>query len=275
MDKGLPWMENFDLGKTSACDYPEFTVAWVNTSLACIQAQESSNTTGGYKENITPAQIGAYRWFRGAEIARRFYRKNMNTVFACGVIASRQDKLKRLKEAIKNKSGASDIQKSLDKEEAKYTKIMSSMNCNQNMTEKATDKIIDRLSRSAMIEYCKYTFYLDYLEENVQSDFSKALIIDNSLGSQSGSNVPTNLEQANSIMASYGKKITTDRTRASDTMPKVVLAFQEMDRTYITHLLLVIIYDDYLKLRDQLNTYLSIVSQTFEKAYNAQDANQK
>ena len=53
------------------------------------------------------------------------------------------------------------------------------------------------------------------------------------------------------------------------------MAFQEMDRTYVTHLLLVIIYDDYLKLRDNLDKYMSIVSQTFEKAYNAQDANKR
>lgn len=76
-------------------------------------------------------------------------------------------------------------------------------------------------------------------------------------------------------MSSYTNKLESERTRANSTVPKAIMAFQEMDRTYITHLLLVIIYDDYLKLRDNLNSYMSIISQTFEKAYNAQDANKR
>lgn len=76
-------------------------------------------------------------------------------------------------------------------------------------------------------------------------------------------------------MNSYTNILESERSRAKSTVPKAIMAFQEMDRTYITHLLLVIIYDDYLKLRDNLNTYMSIISQTFEKAYNAQDANKR
>ena len=62
---------------------------------------------------------------------------------------------------------------------------------------------------------------------------------------------------------------------AIDVLPKAIVAFQEMDRTYVVHIMLTLLYDDYLKLRGQLNTYLTTIGQTFEKAYNAQDDNQR
>ncbi len=199
----------------------------------------------------------------------------MNAIFSCTVIATRKDKLEKLGSIIKGKSGASEIERSLEKEKKRYELLMTKMNCNQNMTSKGDDKIIDRLASSAMIEYCNYTYYLDYLDENIKSNFAQSLTIDANIGSQSGTNIATTTDQARSVFASYGNILESERSRANSTVPKAIMAFQEMDRTYITHLLLVIIYDDYLKLRDNLNTYMSIVSQTFEKAYNAQDANKR
>lgn len=58
---------------------------------------------------------------------------------------------------------------------------MTKMNCNKNMTPKADDKIVDRLASSAMIEYCSYTYYLDYLDANIRNNFSEAINIDNNI----------------------------------------------------------------------------------------------
>lgn len=152
---------------------------------------------------------------------------------------------------------------------------MSRMNCNQNRTESAEDKVIDRLSSSAMKEYCSYTYYLDYLEANLQSDFSEAEKAELSLRETSLQNRATTTEQAGKIWRTYQNMLESERSRAHETIPKAILAYQEMDRTYIAHILLVIIFDDYLKLRENLDTYLALISQTFEKAYNAQDAHQR
>jgi hypothetical protein len=198
----------------------------------------------------------------------------MNKIFACAIIASRQDKLQKLREVIKGKNGASDIEKSLEKEEKRYASLMANMNCNQNKTDSASDKVADRLASSAAKEYCKYTHYLDYLEANITSDFTEAMKIDAKI-TGTGAASPNTTDDAAKRMSSRISVLENERTRAQDTVPKAVMAFQEMDRTYIVHLLLVVIYDDYLKLREHLNTYLSIVSQTFEKAFNAQDANKR
>lgn len=230
---------------------------------------------GGFLENLTLSNLGNIPGFRTTEIARKIYRKNMNAVFGCAVLASRQDKLTRLEESIRWNSQASDIQKSLEKERKKYESLMSRMNCNQNRTESPEDKVIDRLSASAMQEYCSYTYYLDYLEANLQNDFSEAEKTELSLRDVTLQNRATTTEQAGKIWRIYQATIDSERSRAHETVPKSILAYQEMDRTYITHILLVIIFDDYLKLRGNLDTYLALISQTFEKAYNAQDARQR
>jgi tRNA threonylcarbamoyladenosine modification (KEOPS) complex Pcc1 subunit len=191
------------------------------------------------------------------------------------VIASRQDKLTRLSESIRGKSRASDIQQSLEKEKKRYESLMARMNCNQNRTEDAEDKVIDRLTNSAMKEYCSYTYYLDYLDANIENDFSRAEQVDGSIGIGMQNKQAKNTEAAAAQFRGYSNTLLSERNRANETVPKAVLAYQEMDRTYIAHILLVIIFDDYLKLRDNLNTYLALISQTFEKAYNAQDDRQR
>ena len=63
--------------------------------------------------------------------------------------------------------------------------------------------------------------------------------------------------------------------RAETTLPKALIAYREMQRTYGVHILLVMILDDYMTLRNNLDLYLSNISQLFEKANNAQDANKR
>lgn len=99
--------------------------------------------------------------------------------------------------------------------------------------------------------------------------------MDGKIGGNTGATEMGTTIAASTSMGQWMTTLDSERSRANSTLPKAIMAFQEMDRTYITHLLLIIIYDDYLKLRDNLNTYMSIVSQTFEKAYNAQDANKR
>lgn len=71
-------------------------------------------------------------------------------------------------------------------------------------------------------------------------------------------------------MGGFIGEITNEKTRAKSTLPKAIAAYNEMNRTYTIHLLLGVIYEDYRTLRDQLDTYMRGVTQTFLKAHNAQ-----
>jgi hypothetical protein len=273
--KWVIWNDTSGLGKITT-DYSEFTSAGFNSVMATISANIQDPT----EKAVIDAKLDALRnqstdLFRSAEVVRIQYRSNMNSIFSCAIIASRQDKLERLALAIKDNSNATDIKRKVENEQKRYEALMSTMNCNQAKSPSGTDKVVDRLASSAMVEYCKYTYYLDYLEANINNNYTEALQIDASIGSAVGNTTPKNTDTALEKIVSRNTTINSERNRAQDTVPKAVMAFQEMDRTYVVHLLLTIIYDDYLKLRDNFNTYVSAVSQTFEKGYNAQDANQK
>lgn len=46
-----------------------------------------------------------------------------------------------------------------------------------------------------------------------------------------------------------------------------------MDQTYGAHILLMFIYDDYIRLRKSLSSYMNLSSQLYQKANNAQSTN--
>ncbi len=132
---------------------------------------------------------------------------------------------------------------------------------------------MDRLSASATTEYCNYLYYTDYLKAQLENNASETSRIDAALAGKSGSLRTT--DRALSVLSSRQQSIERDLARATDTLPKALVAYREMERTYALHLVLVLIYDDYLKLRDNIDLYLSAVSQLFEKAFNAQDKNNR
>lgn len=130
------------------------------------------------------------------------------------------------------------------------------------------------LASSATTEYCSYRNYLDYLQENISTNYTEVLNIEKKIGNGGASQSnPTTLESAASAMTVRANQITNDIARANSTLPKALVAYREMERTYPLHIMFLIIYDDYLDLRQNTTTYLNAVSQLFEKANNAQSAN--
>lgn len=179
--KGVIWNETSGLGKITT-DYSEFTSAGFNS----LMSQISENIQDPTEKATIDTKLDALRnqssdLFRAAEVVRIQYRSNMNNIFSCAIIASRQDKLERLQIAIKDNSNATDIKRKLDNEQKRYESLMTTMNCNQAKTPNGTDKVVDRLASSAMVEYCKYTYYLDYLEANINNNYSEALAIDGAI----------------------------------------------------------------------------------------------
>ncbi len=61
--------------------------------------------------------------------------------------------------------------------------------------------------------------------------------------------------------------------RADTTLPKAMATLKEMDYTYSAHILLELIYNDYIRLRKALSSYMNISSQLYQKANNAQSTN--
>lgn len=271
--KWLPWMQGGkSLGKVEI-KYPSFDPTALNNTVDKVM-QDSSDQS--LVKSLS--SIGTFQGFRALEIARLQYRSNMNKIFSCAVAAGRSNQITKLQEIVKAKypSQSSDIQEKVKKEVDRYNRIKESIpNCDQNSSnEDGNQLIVDRLTQSTMVEYCTYSYYLDYLGANVENDYATMAQIENKVGNPASPRTASTISSAAQDMSSRMKSIQNELNRANDTLPKVLTAYREMERTYITHVLLVIIYDDYLTLRDNLNSYMSALSQLFEKANNAQDVNQ-
>ena len=88
-----------------------------------------------------------------------------------------------------------------------------------------------------------------------------------------GTQIPKNTDEWVNIAPRYHLDLSNEIIRADATLPKAIKSFQEMDQTYGAHVLLTLIYDDYIKLRKALSSYMNISSQLYQKANNAQSTN--
>jgi hypothetical protein len=257
------------------CKYPELTKDAINTEINCIENLESSDATA-LQDGVTMDSIGTSSiGFRTIEFARLMYRRNMNSIFSCAVIASRWAKLDSLNSILSGKQSGSEIQKSIEKERRRYETLRNDMVCDQNRPANSATWVVERLMKSSMKEYCQYSYYLDYVDANLRESYNSLSSTETKIWNGNTSKQAISMDAAKKEILSRGSIIEDERKRANEVLPKAIVAFQEMDRTYVIHVMLAFIYDDYLKLRNQLNTYLTTIGQTFEKAFNAQDDNQR
>ncbi len=188
--------------------------------------------------------------------------------------ASRVEKLRTISRLI-SKAGSSEIGKKLENDANKLEKLKDS-NCGTTVSKQSLTNFSQAIARSATVEYCSYVNYLDYLDATIQDNYTSVMNLEKKIGNggENQSN-PSTIASAAQAMSRRNIQIENDLVRARSTLPKVLVAYREMERTYTVHLMLIIIYDDYLELRENLNTYLNAVSQLFEKAKNAQQSANK
>ncbi len=260
-----------DLGKVTN-DYAEFTSQGQNAQMSKIISSEiyPSEKTKLQKE-LDPKRIGTFRGYKTAEIARIQYRNNMNKIFSCSVSASRIQVVTQLQKLIQQ-AGSKEINEKLKKDIQKL-KLNSPKNCSPTSSD-TMKSYPAAIVRSATTEYCSYLFYNEYLEAQIDQNQTQVFEIESKIGEWwENASLPSNMWDYANLFTSYSDQIQSNIARAQSTLPKALVAYREMERTYGVHIMLMIIYDDYLTLGQNLSTYLSAVSQFFEKVENAMSAN--
>ena len=268
-----PWNKEIkDVGSVEN-RYAELSAKAQNKKIAEIVNKEKYPTERAKLEaELDLSRIGAFEGFKAAEIARIEYRNNMNKIFSCAVIATRIEKTKKV-QALIQKTGSSEITEKL-KADIKKLEQLKPTSCATNMGTDALNDYSMALASSATAEYCSYRNYLDYIQANIDSNYTNIMQDEQKIGQADGNTGTTSTTESTlQSITSRADQIQSDIARAESTLPKALVAYREMVRTYDIHLMLVIIYDDYIELRQNLNIYLSAVSQLFEKAKNAQSSN--
>ncbi|MBC7503631.1 hypothetical protein H7169_01555 [Candidatus Gracilibacteria bacterium] len=261
-------------------DYPAFETNIVNITMAKWRnnPQVIGDEKIRLKSDLDMVRIGEFRGFKTLEVARIGYRSQMNALFACSVISSRIDTIDTLQKLIDKKisSKESEIRQKLKKEADRLKKNLTTLKCNppKSSDERKKGEMIVSLTNTATHKYCYYRHYLGYLDSNIV-DVTRTQNIEKGIGTGNGTTVSTVTSSWNSASLRYQSALSQEMIRADTTLPKAIRSLIEMDQTYGAHILLTIIYDDYIRLRKSLSSYMNISSQLYQKANNAQNANQQ
>lgn len=253
--------------------YPELTATAVNRQIARTESLSSLSPEERAKlqRDLDMGRIGNFSEYKTLEVARLQYRAAMNNLFACSVVESRLSILTKMREIIPTKN--SEIVHLLQKEERALQTQKSNLQCNSAGTNKIPT--MQELVNSATRQYCHYRYYLDYLDNALQNDRSALENIEKEIGTGSGTPTAYTVRDWQVSYQTYAQALDREIYRADTTLPRAMRAFRDMERAYPVHLMLVIIYDDYIRLRNNLSVYMNASTQLYMKAFNAQDANNR
>lgn len=254
--------------------YPEFEANTVNAWMEQQIDQEKSPLGKEYlKRALDPAYIGNFDGLKSLEAAQNVYHARLNTLFDCAVIESRMGIILGLQES-KALKWQSEILNMLKKEFIKLDVLQKQ--CLPSDKEKAkanptvfSREINTRMVNTAGLQYCHYRKYLSYLDSHLNTETTKTLETEHEIWQTEVKTLPPTSDIFTSELIKRQSQLRNEIYRANRSLPRAIVAFNEMQRTYAAHLLLTIVYDDYVRLRDNLNRYMTPVSQLFEKAYNA------
>ncbi len=270
-EDGKPWYSEATRNSQKVT-YPKLDTDSINTWISIQRAQaenESPTMRDAILQQLDPVRLGAIESSKVLEIAQVAYHARMNTTFDCAVIESRKNIIELLK---KTTLWQSEILEKIKKEEialdqkSKQCIPKDSSNKNQQSSIETTR---NRLINTTILQYCHYRKYLTYIESNMTENITAFNTIDWQIWESTNKQRIQDSESLQRILLRQKETIRNEIYRADRAIPRAIAAFKEMERTYAAHLLLVIIYDDYVKLRDNLARYMSSTSQLFEKAYNA------
>lgn len=282
-DEKQPWNKWLQEGEPAKrlvpkLTYPDLRSDAVNAWMEDQIEQERSPLWKEYlKQALDPTYIGSFGWLKTLEAAQNVYHARMNRLFDCAVIESRIGIILWLQES-KSLKWQSEILEKLKKEMETLSVLRKQCLPSDKETKGAnptvyTREINFRLVNTAWLQYCHYRKYLSYLDSNVNADITKTLETENNIGQDEDKSLPDTTDRSASELIKRQLQLDNEIDRADRSLPRAISAFNEMQRTYAAHLLLVIVYDDYVRLRDNLHKYMSPVSQLFEKAFNAMTPN--
>lgn len=190
----------------------------------------------------------------------------MGAIYTCAVMNAKIRITDNLLTKIPTKQ--SNLKERVTKQLLYTRKTMEQRGCREvkNTSELSLKK---SLLDNTTYQYCNYRQYLYYLD-----NASKKSISDYYNPHQgSASNAPNligNTDIAAQEIAHSAGKIRAEIAHTKEVYPQAMVAFNEFEKTYASHVLMEFILQDYIDLRDSLKQLLNPIGQVIYKASNAQ-----
>lgn len=223
-------------------------------------------------DELDRIRIGNFSGFKTLEIARLQYRTTMDNLFSCAIVESRLHIINDVQTRINAAFPAlrSEIQQQLEHEAERLQSHKNRMKCNP--AKKSNTSFMKEMVNSASKQYCHYRHYLLYLEQNLQNNQHFIQEIEKKLGDGSGTIIPLTSQEWVKTHNRYASSLNREIQRADNSLPLAMKTYKEMEKAYPAHLMMIILYDDYIRLRKNLASYMNASTQLYMKAYNAQSS---
>ncbi|HRI35942.1 MAG TPA: hypothetical protein PK765_02485 [bacterium] len=201
------------------------------------------------------------------DLAKCVYRETQNTLFACYAIETQLKIATEIRDQFTGNGRAKEV---LDAKVETLKKMQMGDGTNESVCATVNvegPELKKALLKNSSVHMCRYVYYLGYLHANATNN-SKAFITENT--PQGAQYSVGNTEDASRVLGGIAGTIQNEGARVRQVQRTAIEAFVGMDRTYGMHLMLTVIYEDFVEIRDRLKALLNPMGQFVYKASNAQ-----
>ncbi|EKE26088.1 MAG: hypothetical protein ACD_4C00441G0006 [uncultured bacterium (gcode 4)] len=190
------------------------------------------------------------------------YKETINQMFNCAMLNSKLKIWEKILNKLSKNDSESNILKSLKNQNTNIKQLVSDNWC-RDFPETDTNtnfKVI--LLDNAFRQNCIYRHYLNYmdnyLKNNINVTFAK------------NSWKPLDSKTTSDLIKKSTTDIDSEIIHSNNTLKQALVWYSEFENTYWIHVLLLFIYDDFIKMRNNLNKFLNPLSQLYYKIPQAQ-----
>jgi hypothetical protein len=205
------------------------------------------------------------------------YKERMNAVFGCAVLNTRLRIHKKLSQDFK--PSGSNIIRRLEETSGQIEARMKERSCRNvalSWEEGADISLMPALVRSATLEYCNYRYYLGYVDHTVKNRLWNVIQAEEKMRAWWETADPKaivqrfpSVENAANAIVQASERTQNEIARTRIVYDEAFDAYREFEKNYASHVLLVLIEDRYLLLREYLRDTMNPIGQVIYKASNA------
>lgn len=210
------------------------------------------------------------------EKASLVYKERMNSLYACAVLNAKYKIHTRLVKEFKPEG--TNIVRNLKQATQQIESLLKQKSCKNISKEEGEGSELSvkrSLIRSTTMEYCNYRHYLKYVDDNVKNQLSRVIQNEDKLRAQrvAQPDAPNDRFPSSESMATALGDVTfraaNEIAHTQRVFDDAFDAYRDFEQTYASHILLVLIEDRYLMIREYLRDTMNPIGQVIYKASNA------
>ena len=260
------WYELYQERVTCFCDEYKQNDASSETVYLLSESDGYPNLSGSGVFQTIGASIS---W--DIEKSKAQYRKNMDNIYNCATYLSTYRAIKLVKDKLAKESAQLNARLS-PKLDNQLQQIKSKMQWQENKckVEWKSDNIIKKsVLKQTTYELCRYRFYLEYLKEH---NNNLANLVENFDEKDFDTTSPKNQIWVSGALKDYIKKMNAIDKEANEVIevyPIAFKAFSEYENNLVVHIMLELLREDFIVLREKLHQNLNPINQVVYKIANA------